>query len=625
MVPSVPAVLLGSGVLWAALALLDPFQPAGRFLGPLLALAAVIWESRRRRPPAAMIVGTVLAWAFGLAAWSGPEFRADSASYYYYLRSVAFDRDLDFGNEAVEMNGVELPRTSTGLRFNSHPVGPAFAWSPFFAAAHAYVRTFGHDRYAADGYTVPYRRSLALGTLTWAILGAWAMTRTIAAAHGMGTAVLCVAGAVLTSPLLYYLFVVPTMAHGLTFAAAATLLGAWDRARRLPSLGSWTAVGALLGLVTLMRWQAIACVLLFLPLAVEGVLRRTVRPLWLAAGAGAAALVFSPQLFVWNALFGRMVTMPQGTGFVDWWSPHWLDTLVSANHGLLAWTPAMALGLLGLVWGLRGALLLHGGALLVFAAAIWVNGGVWDWAAGDAYGARRYDFVVPLVALGFVSMVKALTALSARVPLATPSALLLLLTLWNTGFIAHFRQGRYPDAAPLDLLAQDQARGLRRQSERILGYLGGARGRALAYKYFSAEYVFGDATRDGSIALGAPDQRLLVSGWSSPHRRPNEPGFRWALFPEACVVLPLEESTDLTVDVTARAPRRAPHQVMGLVINGVAIGSEALASDWGEHHFEVPAGRFRPGENALCLRFSSAVDGGEGVPAAAAVALIRLH
>src|SRR4029450_11633722 len=104
---------------------------------------------------------------FPASAAGEPEFRADSVSYYAYLRSAVFDRDLDFGNEWAHWGYPEPARTPTGLHRNVQSVGPALLWAPFFMAAHVYVelgRALGWVRYAPDGYTLPYRRSGALGT-----------------------------------------------------------------------------------------------------------------------------------------------------------------------------------------------------------------------------------------------------------------------------------------------------------------------------------------------------------------------------------------------------------------------------------------------------------------------------
>lgn len=560
----------------------------------------------------------------GLAAtpWLQPEFRADSVSYFVWLRSAWFDRDLDFADEWAHWGLKEQPRTVTGLRLNVHSVGPALLWSPFYAAADLYVAVTGAA--PRDGYASPYRRAVAAGTLAAVVLGAWLLALTLAPRCGPRTAGLVVVVAVVASPVAYYALVVPGMAHGAAFGAAAAVVWAWDRARRRPSLGAWCLLGALLGLASLMRWQAAVLALLALPLAVQGLARRSVRPAWLVAAAAAALAAFSPQLLAWHALYGRWLTIPQGEGFMDWSSPHLVDVLVSADHGLFAWTPAMLLGFLGLLLGLRRDALLHGAALLVFAATAWVNGGVYDWAGGDAFGARRFDLVVPLLALGLGVLTRDGAELLRRRPLLAPAAALLGLAAWNVGLMLLVRRGAYPQAAPLERLAGDQAGLLRRGLEGVAGALGGPPARALVYKALSAEYLYTGFNPGGRFSLGNIDDRELKGGWSTRRRKPGEPAFRWALAPESCVRAPLDAPIDLRVAVTARAPAEVQPQSLTLAANGHVVGSAPVGADWGESAFLVPAGDLVPGENWLCLRFSREWPGEEGLRAAAAVSTIQL-
>jgi hypothetical protein len=574
--------------------------------------------SRRR----AFGIGLLLALALIAGPRLEPEFRADSVSYFVWLRSAYFDHDLDFANEWAHWGLPELPRTPTGLRRNVHPVGPALLWSPFYVGADLYVAA--RRTSPRDGYSLPYRRAAALGTLLAALVGAWLLARMLAPRVGPRTAVLAVTATVLGSPIVYYALVVPTMAHGPTFGAAAAFLWAWDRARRHPSLASWCVLGALLGLATLMRWQAATLALLIPPLAMGGPGGRRGRPSWVLAGAAAGLVVFSPQILAWRALYGRFLTIPQGEGFMDWSSPHLLDVLVSADHGLLAWTPLMLLGLVGLLLGLREDAPLFGGALAVFLATAWVNGGAYDWAAGDAFGARRFDLVMPLLALGLAVFARSAAAVLRRRPMLGPAALLLLLVAWNLGFVALFQGGGYAGAAPLERLASDQARLLRERLQEVAGAVAGPRGRAFVYKALSAEYLYTRFNPGGTLSLGSIDDRELRGAWSSRRRKPGEPAFRWALAPESCVRVPLEAPFDLRVAITARAPQQVQPQVMTLASNGHAVASAHVGREWGESAFVVPAAALVPGENWLCLRFSREWPEEEGLRAAAAVSTIQL-
>ncbi len=614
-----------AGLIATALAVLDPARTRLAGVGLALALLGVVAGVGVWRRVLGLTALLTAAWA--LAAYTRPEFRADAGNHFVYLRSLAFDRDLDFTNDWQGLDRPVPPRTATGLPSNTHSVGPALLWTPFFAAAHGYVtltHAAGSEAYSADGFSAPYRRAPILGTVLGVWAGALLLLRLLEAWHGRGGAVLAVAAAIATSPILYYTLVVPAMAHGLTFATGAALLWACDRARRKPSARAWLAVGALLGLAVLVRWQAAVYVLLVVPLGLLEWRRQAARPVWLLGAGGLSFLCLIPQLVAWRVLFGRVGGVPQGAGYMDWTSPHLQDVLFSANHGLFTWTPAALLAVLGLALGVRERPLFHGAGLAIFAATAWVNGSVtdWDWEGGDAFGARRFDLVVPFFALGLGSLISASTALVARRPLLAPAALLGVLVLWNVGFIAAFRQERYPETAPFRTVATDQARRLDQEIRQLAERLGGVRGRAFAYRSLSAEYL--DAGAGAVLDPPSADEALLLHGWSTRANRMEVPPFRWALHPEACVLVALGAPAALSVEILVRAPRRALPQSMDAGLNGVIVANVELGQEWTTHTFVVPAEATHGGENRLCLRFSNGTPGDDGQRVGAAVSRIRL-
>ena len=113
-------------ILWTAVAVLDPGRPNGRIWGTALALIGLATARRLQSRQRWLTPATCLALMFALAAFTQPEdLRADASSHYAYLRSMAFDRDLDFANEWRYWGFGEMSVTPTGRRFNQHPVGPA--------------------------------------------------------------------------------------------------------------------------------------------------------------------------------------------------------------------------------------------------------------------------------------------------------------------------------------------------------------------------------------------------------------------------------------------------------------------------------------------------------------------
>jgi hypothetical protein len=592
-------------------------------LGPALAIVGLVLARRGGdRHPAALVL-TLLACVYALAGRTEPDFGADSPSYFVYLRSAAFDHDLDFANEWAEWGYEEQPLTATGHRRNVHAIGSAIIWSPFYAVAHAYVvgtRWLGSRAYAADGYAIPYVRATALGTATVAALGAFLLARALLPRFGVALAVVGVLTGTLASPIPYYVFLQPTMAHGIVYGLAATFVWAWIEAERAPSGRAFARLGALVGLLALTRWQAIAYLAMFVPLALEGLARRRVRPAWIALSALVAFAVFVPQLAVWKILFGNALAIPAHEHGMDWSSPHLLDVLISADRGLFTWTPLMAIGAAGLVWLLREWLSLAAGALLVLAGSAWINGGVQDWAGADAFGARRFDLVVPLLAVGVAAAARASAGAVARRPWLAPAAAAALLVMWNLGLMRLYRHRVVKESAAFDRQAGAQWFQMRRAIEGVFERMGGPRLRNVAYMFFVGEYFYWNTNLSGTIDMAAPEGRYLSGGWSPPHRRPSWPAFRWAYYPKACVRVPLQTPLDLRISVNARAPDRLPNQALGLSMNHGPVLWRPLPTEWTEIPFLIPAAMSNPGENLLCVNFSEHVPSEEGAEEGKAVA-----
>jgi hypothetical protein len=87
-----------------------------------------------------------------------------------------------------------------------------------------------------------------------------------------------------------------------------------------------------------------------------------------------------------------------------WSEPALVATLLSDNHGLLTWTPIVAVSLAGLVPLARRHPLIGTAAVLFVATSWYVNASVADWWAGEAFGARRFLSCYPVFVLGLAAL-----------------------------------------------------------------------------------------------------------------------------------------------------------------------------------------------------------------------------
>lgn len=414
-------------------------------------------------------------------------YATDSVQYYAYLRSLAFDGDLDFTNEYTRFHamypasGIDralLPRVDpesgellnveprTKLPINVAPVGSAILWAPAFALAHGGVllaQAFG-SAVEADGYSRPYIVAICFASALYGLFGlllSYAVTRRYA---GVWAATAAALVCWLASPLVFYMYVSPGWSHTGSFFATALFIWYWLRTRGTRTGKQWALLGLIGGLMTLTREQL--GLFLLLP-AIEALVSYW-RPLrerqWQRAGhllalhlifLAALVVALTPQLAAYQVLNGRMAPSTEVLDKVGYdpedpdahgvpGSAHFWDTLVDARpspmtgrsfaHGALLWTPVWALALLGLVLLWRRDPVLLWSLVLAFAAQVWINGSFGTtWHLSGSFGFRRLIEATPIFVLGL-----ALLAERTRAPRPAVALLGAILVAWNVGLIGQW-------------------------------------------------------------------------------------------------------------------------------------------------------------------------------------------
>lgn len=377
-----------------------------------------------------------------------PNVQSDGVGYYAYLRSFTIDGDLQFGNEYrnapfLHSPDLNLPRdTPTGHQANHFAVGPAIAWSPLYGIAHLFVigtQATGAP-WQADGYDQPY---VVLSIFTSALAGLVTLLVTYQICRrwvGPPTALLAATALFLGSNLLFYAMREGSFAHSLSAMAASLYVLAWLRLEERPSIGRWALVGAAAGATLLMYWLSV--LVLILPVFTFGRLlvaalrspteQRGQRLASLFAGGAVAALiltlVFSPQLLTWHILYGTLITIPQGAEYVRPRVFRGIAFLLSHLRGMLPWSPAFFLGMLGLPLLWRRTRWLTIGLVAAFALYFWYNASHWQWYAGGAFGPRRMTVLAPWYAIGLALLFDAARRWRAGLPV--------ILTALMSGWMA---------------------------------------------------------------------------------------------------------------------------------------------------------------------------------------------
>ncbi len=145
----------------------------------------------------------------------------------------------------------------------------------------------------------------------------------------------------------------------------------------------------------------------------------------------------APQLLLWKIHFGTWVTIPQGQGFMRWANPEMWQVIFGARHGLVSWTPVMAIPIIGMIWMAIRKSAIGIPILLVFILQVYINSVAWDWWAGWGFGGRRFLDMVPFFILGTAFFI---SQLPHHVKKLMPVVVSILI-IWNLSLLYHFFAG----------------------------------------------------------------------------------------------------------------------------------------------------------------------------------------
>lgn len=401
-------------------------------------------------------------------------YASDEVEYFVFLRSLWFDHDVSFENDYrhIYESGIARPpgfhetflerRTETGRRINFGTIGCALLWSPFYGVADLSARAMRASGMGADvdGYSKPYIAGVAYGS---AVYGALSIVLSILVCQrlfgstsdapdrvGRLTPFLAAAMVWIGTPLIFYMYVTPPMAHATSSFTVALFVLVWLHARR-----EWRAgdIALLAGLAALMGMVREQDVLLAIGPSLDyarDLARRRNEPsrgvaLKLVIAAIVFAIVFLPQALAYLALNGRIGPSRLVTRKMIWTAPHALQVLASPEHGFFWWTPLALVALAGLIWATwkrrhdaTGWLAMC--MLAMIAAEVYVNGSVDSWTLAGAFGQRRFVSLTPVLAVGLCAAIQSLSSRTRPWQLAAAIAIGCSIW-WNLALMVQFGTG----------------------------------------------------------------------------------------------------------------------------------------------------------------------------------------
>jgi hypothetical protein len=343
---------------------------------------------------------------------------SDPVSYYSVAHSILFDGDLDLSNEYHVLKPTQTRWNAivpaTGLPGSPFPIGFSLLELPFL--------TFGHwvsllVKGQSDGFSEICMTFYYVGLIFYLCVG---MTFLFLFIRSVGLSLGCPPGRAELVGWFATFAVWPTttvghytlspMSHVCSFMASAAFLYFWWRAKDSYAWKNWLLCGITGGLLVLCRWEA--ALFLLVPFFYDILyLVRKRHPIdidWLIVYMRsrflmllAVAVLFVPQLIEWKVIYGKYLTIPQGSSFFAWPPRYVLNVLFSTRHGLFVWTPITFIGVAGLLYGARRKPAIGISLLIAIALQVALNGSLpTNWHGNWSFGIRYLTACIPIVALG---------------------------------------------------------------------------------------------------------------------------------------------------------------------------------------------------------------------------------
>jgi hypothetical protein len=568
---------------------------------------------------------TSIHWALynnGRLTGGEPLLNADGVKYFVFLPSILLQGNLDFTDEILAVSsragghlqsgrGPLSTTTPTGMVPNAFPVGSALLWSPFYLAAHAFVR--------GDGLDPLYQMTVLFGSLVYGIAALGLLIailrRFFAAGIAFFASLLTWAGGFVY----YYTVYRGDMSHAPSIFMTALVILLWLRIAERFHWRRAIPFGLAAGLMILVRPQN--ALILLVPLAHSAwILVRSNgwrdRRAWTGlAGAWAVVgveclIVFLPQLLIWSVLYGQP-SPAMASNFFQFGHPSIVEILFSRN-GIISFTPLLGFALIGLfiLLGRDKAFFLP--CLLTVLLLILFYSVSGDWWCGDnSFGIRRLANATPLLALGMAASIAWMTGFFKRHAAVAAGLVLTPLLIWN--FLSMQTVGEHKGEREFLSLTSAAGANLSRLRD-ALGWplsLPGSLPFALIHGVAPGVY---DAVTGRPVDRGVANlftiPELLVEGW----RASPEGDGQWTLEGSRArilfsVMVPGRFTGELRCIVRRTPPKG--DLILTLALNGTDCGRKLIKSGRNYLTFRLPQGALKAGLNELVFKLLRAGEGGE--------------
>lgn len=317
----------------------------------------------------------------------------DVISYYAYLPATFIFDDIRLEKKETFSKGIFWPEKSpNGGNVIKTSMGMSFLYAPSFFIGHLCAKLFGYPAY---GYSEPYKIALLIGAVFYLIIGLIFLRKILKSFFSDGVTAITIMALALGTNLTFYASREATMTHLYSFTLFCIFIWGTIQWYKSPKLKSMMLLGALSGLISLIRPTNILILVFFFLYDVSSWKTLTQKYQfflkhfhWLLLMFLSFLLIWIPQFIYWKITTGSFLYYSYANESFFFNNPQILNGLFSYRKGWFVYTPMMLFAVIGIPFLIKHMKKMSWAVTAFIVLNIYVVFSWWCWWYGGGYGQR---------------------------------------------------------------------------------------------------------------------------------------------------------------------------------------------------------------------------------------------
>jgi hypothetical protein len=370
---------------------------------------------------------------------------SDVVIYYSYLPATFIFDDIRFEKHETLSKGIFWPeKAPNGNNIIKTSMGMSFLFAPSFFVGHFFAKLLGYPAY---GFSEPYKIALLIGAILYLIVGLFFLRKILKVFFSDEITTITIIAMALGTNLTHYASREATMTHLYSFTLFSIFIWGTIRWYKTPRLTSLMLLGALTGLISLIRPTNTLILVFFFLYGVsswESLIQRIQYFLkhfhWIILMFFAFLLIWIPQFIYWKTITGNFFYFSYKGESFFFNNPQLMNGLFSYRKGWFLYTPLIMLAIIGIPFMFKQIKEVSWAVSIFIVLNIYIVLSWWCWWYGGGFSQRAMVDSYVFLALPFATLLTVAKKAGKYVSYAL-SILVLVLILHNQYEVEQYKYG----------------------------------------------------------------------------------------------------------------------------------------------------------------------------------------